>query len=238
MRSASSLQTPDSLLSSLPVPDFRWPVLKLFARHSESSVCNTQPGCTAAPNTSVQQSLSPADTACTSGMAGHCSNQLVAASSMPGCELPGVNLYVVAVLLMSRPALRPLLPSCSSSEARAQAKSATARQCPARTVNAFSAHITAAFLLLSVLWQGTQSQLLVSEFGATVRGLSDGTIVAPDVKSRVEKRWPRRNKDAAQQRVGAVHISVGALLRAELLRESQHEQQRGRALTGVRQRAD
>jgi hypothetical protein len=67
--------------------------------------------------------------------------------------------------------------------------------------------------------KGTQSNLLISEFGADVQGRDDGTVVDAEVKQRVERRWPRRKEGG--RRVGAVHVSIGALLREELHREKE-----------------
>ena len=72
--------------------------------------------------------------------------------------------------------------------------------------------------MFDVLGKGTQSTLLTGEFGGEVSGTVDGTIIPVDVQSVVRAAHPALPTGGSQRRFGAVHISVGALLRAELQR--------------------
>ena len=49
-------------------------------------------------------------------------------------------------------------------------------------------------------------------------GTGDGTVVPADVRRVVAAKYPPVPRGGSQLRFGAVHISVGALLRAELQR--------------------
>ena len=66
--------------------------------------------------------------------------------------------------------------------------------------------------------KGTQCALLIAEFGGDVAGTSDGTVLPADAQRVVTERHPPLPRGGLQRRFGAVHISVGALLRAEMQR--------------------
>ena len=77
--------------------------------------------------------------------------------------------------------------------------------------------------------KGTQSTLLTAEFGGEVSGTGDGTVVPADVQSAVAAKYPPLPRGGSERRFGAVHISVGALLRAELKRHQAGQGQTQRA---------
>ena len=64
--------------------------------------------------------------------------------------------------------------------------------------------------------KGTQSRLLVEEFGGDVRGASDGTVVEPAILTRLSQQHPPVRSEGQQGRVALVHVSIGALLRQEM----------------------
>ena len=64
--------------------------------------------------------------------------------------------------------------------------------------------------------KGTQSRLLVEEFGREVQSTSDGTVVDPAILARLSQKHPPARSRGQRRGVALVHVSIGALLRREM----------------------
>lgn len=72
--------------------------------------------------------------------------------------------------------------------------------------------------------KGTQSQLLVREFGADIRGTNDGTIIEQHISNNIQRLYATatQRQRPQQERWGLVHVSIGALLRKEQQTDSEN----------------